>query len=84
MSTATLALTGAIAAYYNRLGHREPFLLSQLRVETQKRLASNVGMQIAPEQGGAIADLLAQGRAGQPCHDRQCVMGRRCGRRFEN
>lgn len=84
MSTSTLALTGAIAAFYNRLGHREPFLLSQLRVETQKRLASNAGMQIAPEQR-AIADLLAQqGRAGQPRHDRQYVMGRRCGRRFEN
>lgn len=58
MSTSTISLTGAIAAYYNLLGHREPLLLSQLRAETKQRTGSYASMQIAPEQG-AFMGLLA-------------------------
>jgi caffeoyl-CoA O-methyltransferase len=61
MSNSTLALTGAIATYYNAHAYREPDVLKVLREETAAKASGSAGMQIGPEQGafmGMIAALI--------------------------
>ncbi len=61
MSNSTLALEGAIAAYFSAHAYREPAVLKALRAETVAKAAGSAGMQIAPEQGafmGLIAALM--------------------------
>jgi predicted O-methyltransferase YrrM len=61
MSNTTLALSGAIAAYYRDHACREPAILAELRAVTAEKTGGDANMQIAPEQGafmGMIAALM--------------------------
>ena len=61
MSTTTINLSGAIAAYYASHAYREPAVLAQLRSATAEKTGGSAAMQIAPEQGafmGLIAGVM--------------------------
>ena len=56
MSNQTLNLTPELYHYMQEISLREPEILRQLRLQTQKM--STAGMQISPEQGQFMALLI--------------------------
>ena len=56
MSDKTIPVTDELAAYIRRVSLREPDLLGRLRLETEK--LPEAGMQIMPEQGQLMAELV--------------------------
>lgn len=57
MSGKTIGLTGALYDYYAAHAYREPDVLKELRLETQK-LGGDAAMQIGPEQGAFMGLLV--------------------------
>lgn len=61
MSNTTINLAPSVYEYYQRISTREPTILNQLRMETEKQF--NNRMQISPEQGQFMQWLIQLSRA---------------------